>query len=370
MLSRLAVSKHLSFVLIGILLIVTIASRLKYQGSLYGFDFGVYQPDGAHYTFRTLSYLGFSDAEAANRVVDWYQRFSVDTHNLTPEALIPATNPSWGLSLPRVVYPLLSVIPVMLLGIPGMLFIPILSLVVLIFVIQLTAVKLGKKNLGLLICFLLLASPTLMRWMIANCTDSLLAGLFAIYMYLIFVKPPSLSRNLFTGLLILLTSFTRFCLPIWIALFLAGFIHDRMKRKAAFWVIISFVSSLPAVLMQPDGGSAFLPEQNDKSFIVKLIYLPLSYIKIAFIEIAELAVLDRLLLLLLIVGCYFSLRYRGSIESIFFISVSLSVWTLGALNGVLGVNFRYQLPLVPFLAWILLMGIPEVKLSDLRKVVR
>jgi hypothetical protein len=37
-----------------------------------------------------------------------------------------------------------------------------------------------------------------------------------------------------------------------------------------------------------------------------------------------------------------------------FLLVALAVWLLGAINGVFGVNFRYQLPLVPFIYWVII----------------
>jgi hypothetical protein len=38
------------------------------------------------------------------------------------------------------------------------------------------------------------------------------------------------------------------------------------------------------------------------------------------------------------------------LSSQLFIGVVIGVFTLGAINGVMGVNFRYQLPLLPFAA--------------------
>jgi hypothetical protein len=30
----------------------------------------------------------------------------------------------------------------------------------------------------------------------------------------------------------------------------------------------------------------------------------------------------------------------------------ISLWFTGAINGVIGVNFRYQLPIIPFAIWV------------------
>jgi predicted membrane protein len=120
------------------------------------------------------------------------------------------------------------------------------------------------------------------------------------------------------------------------------------------------MASLPAVLLQPGGDSALLPERNGQGLLNKLLYLPISFIKVAFIEAAQLAVLDRLLLLLLLVGIFFAFRNIRKEESLFFVAIALAVWAIGALNGVMGVNFRYQLPILPYLAWVLLKNLPEL----------
>ena len=123
------------------LVLIAVLSRLFFNGLVFRFDYGLYQPDGAHYTFRTLLFLGHSQNDAANLVVDWYKKFSVDTKGLRVSDLLPSTNPLWNLSVPRFIYPALSMLPVYLLGIPGMLVIPILSLLALILAIQVIAFR-------------------------------------------------------------------------------------------------------------------------------------------------------------------------------------------------------------------------------------
>jgi hypothetical protein len=212
-------------------------------------------------------------------------------------------------------------------------------------------------------CFVLLASPTFMRWMIANCTDSLLTGFFAAYLFIYTKNLTRLQLGIFKVVLIISTSFTRFCLPLWIAIFLAEFVISKKKMESALWVLLSFVAALPAIIMQPGGNSAFLPEKNGSDFFEKIIFLPISFAKIAFIEIAELGALDRMLLLMLALAAFVAIKHWGSVQSIFFFSVLFSVWTLGAINGVLGVNFRYQMPLIPFLAWVIFKGFPEISIT-------
>jgi hypothetical protein len=75
---------------------------------------------------------------------------------------------------------------------------------------------------------------------------------------------------------------------------------------------------------------------------------PITFLKIFIIEMAELAALDRVLLVVILLGTVFSLIRINKFESKLFFAVFCGVFSLGAINGVLGVNFRYQLPLIPF----------------------
>jgi len=350
------------------LVLVAVLSRLFFNGLVFRFDYGLYQPDGAHYTFRTLLFLGHSQNDAANLVVDWYKKFSVDTKSLRVSDLLPSTNPLWNLSVPRFIYPALSMIPVYLLGIPGMLVIPILSLLALILAIQVIAFRLNKSALGLFINFLLLTSPTLLRWMVSNCTDSLLTGLFALTILVYQSKIDTRTKNSLILVSIFLTSFTRFCLPIWLAFFVFDFLVTRGKWKLVVFSILAFLMSLPAILLQPNGASALLPERNGQSFFSKFLYLPVSFAKVGFIESAELVVLDRVLLLGVLLGFYFSWKNFKDSSSKLFIATAIAVWTIGALNGVMGVNFRYQLPLIPVLALVLLKNLPEISIPSFIKI--
>ena len=47
-------------------------AKFKYNGLIYGLDFGLFHPDGKLYTFKTLTLLGKSELEAGALVSDWY----------------------------------------------------------------------------------------------------------------------------------------------------------------------------------------------------------------------------------------------------------------------------------------------------------
>ena len=92
-----------------------------------------------------------------------------------------------------------------------------------------------------------------------------------------------------------------------------------------------------------------------------MLHLPYSMFKVGFYEIAELLILDRLLLLILLISIVVSIKNYKSISSQFFIAASIALWITGAINGTIGVNFRYQLPLLPFIAWTILGNLSNSK---------
>jgi hypothetical protein len=55
--------------LIATVVAITISSRLLFNGDVFDFDFHLYQPDGAVYTYLTLRWLGNSHISAAEQVI-------------------------------------------------------------------------------------------------------------------------------------------------------------------------------------------------------------------------------------------------------------------------------------------------------------
>ena len=100
-----------------------------------------------------------------------------------------------------------------------------------------------------------------------------------------------------------------------------------------------------------------MPASSDAQEVKKLLQLPISFLRIGFIEMAQLAVLDRLLLIILVIAIMISIISWKEISSQFFLSVLICVWLIGAINPVLGVNFRYQLPVVGFACWAILSNL-------------
>jgi hypothetical protein len=196
----------------------------------------------------------------------------------------------------------------------------------------------------------LCTSPTVLRWMIANITDSLLAGLFAIVTLTLVSKNSNKAWFFSIFSLIVLTSITRFCTPIWIAI--AAVLWTEQKRAQSLGVLlVSSVSSLPILIYMP--SNAVLPADSEVGGVSKLLLLVKSFFEVGFFEIAQLAALDRALLITIIIAAVVSLSRPKEVASKYYLAVLLSVWFIGAINGTIGVNFRYQLPVLAFACWVI-----------------
>lgn len=342
--------KYLSVAAILVAWVVAVISRLGWNGLLYGLNFGIFQPDGIYYSFKTLMYLNFDSTRAAQLVTQWFTDNSAIGQFITSQEFLT----TWGTYPPeRILYPILSVPFVTLLGLSGMLIIPIFSLLVLQFSIYWLGVKLKQRILGTILAVLITFSPTTLRWMISSGPDSLLVALFCLIPFALIGSETRFSKySLF--LIIFATSFTRFCLPIWLSIILISYLRNKSKTNYLY-LAASIVASIPALTRI----NTFTQPNESTSFISRLLQIPISFVKIGFVEVAQLAVLDRFLLVFILLALIFSIRSVSSESSKYFLSVGISVWLLGSINGSLGVNFRYQLPLLIFAIWVILENLPR-----------
>ena len=328
-------------------------SKLMFNGLVLGFDYGIYQPDGKYYTYMALDILKQNPIQSAQEVVNWYAIHGFKMQVFTVEDLIPSTSPVYHLISHRILYPLLSVPFVAILGIPGMLVIPTLSLLLLMLSIQVLANRAKRPLIGLVLVFFLSVSPTVSRWMILNCTDSLLTAIYALVPFAIAVFEKNKTKGFFYfGILIVLTSATRFTLPIWIAIFGVLFLRKIHRKELALLVGLSFVGAVPALIAQ--SSTALLPGETEASLISKILQLPISFFKVMSIDVLQFGVLDRILLVIILLSVIQSFRIRGGLSSSLFLGVFVAAYFIGAINGTLGVNFRYQLPVLIFCCWIII----------------
>jgi hypothetical protein len=342
--------------------VVAVVSRLNFNGLVYGFDYGIFQPDGFYYSYQTLTYMGREHFSAATEVNNWYAHYSAKPWGGGPVETLPEFSPLWGLVAPRILYPLLSVPFVALFGLTGMFAIPIISLVTLVLAIQYLSIKNLIPYIGVVINFLILSSPTVLRWMISNITDSLLCGLFALVAILIWKinQENTNTRSVSLVALIVLTGLTRFSLPVWLAIGLVFFINKN-RRVALLIFLSSILIAIPTLFMGPH--IAFLPEIGESSVASKLFALPAKLIAIPSIELLQLGALDRVLLGLVLLSLFLSIKEFRNPISQFYIAILVALLGIGILNGTLGVNFRYQLPLIPFSAWVIINWARNFKVS-------
>lgn len=351
-------NKLIFFCILGLGLI-TIIAKYRYNGLVFGFDYGLYQPDGKYYTYMALDIISQNPNESAQQVVDWYKAKSYKGNIFTTLDLLPETSPIYSFVSHRVLYPLLSVPFVFAFGIPGMLVVPALSFLILLTIIYKISLRYNAVYLGLIICLILTSSPTTSRWMIVNTTDSLLVGLFSLTVYILGnLKLIKKSTLFYIFILVFLTAATRFSFIFWLSIAIVLFLN-RKKLLALSIVIFALICSIPA--LNATLKVSLLPNEVNKSNFEKVLGLPESFFKVLSIDIAQLMVLDRLLLMLLGIGLLLAVITLKNLPSQYFILMLLAGYTLGAINGTLGVNFRYQMPLIPFCAWTILSAVTSIR---------
>ena len=333
--------------LVVLLWLLAILARVKFHGLVYGLDFGLYHPDGSLYSMQSLTFTGLNE-ETANKIVnDFYFLYASKQNNMDASFLF--NNPNWAEYKYRFMYPLLSVPFVMLLGMPGMLVIPGISFLVLLVLPVLLCRHKSLGITGLFISAVIMSSPTVVRWMFANISDSLLVAVISLFVLLETRNLPFHKWVVMIVPLIFVSSTTRFCLLLWLGIAIVYFIEKERKRSFVT-IAWSTTCALPTFLLIK--GSGFLPTQGDASLTDKLLSHPLSSGRVVFYEIGQLFVMDKLLLFSLIAAVFITLRNRTQASSKFFLISLASLAITGSINGVIGVNFRYQMPLIAFMSWV------------------
>ena len=330
---------------------ISFAAKLHTHGLMYGLDFGLYHPDGTLYTFRALTWMGKTQAEAGLEISQWYASHASKFTNVDPSSLYFENNPGWDIYKLRYLYPLLSIPFVALFGITGMLAVPAISLLILMFLVFEVAKSLNKPLLGVILALFFSFASTISRWMFVNTADALLTAFFSFVVFILVKRHEFKNFGAILFLLVLLTSFTRFALLIWLSIG-AVLVLDKFRKTGVALMITALIAFIPTLFV--NFAPSVLASESSLPLSRKILQLPYTCIRVAFYEIAELVVLDRYLILFLVATTFVALATTKSIGSKFYLAVFLALWLTGAINGVVGVNFRYQLPLLPFAAWVIL----------------
>jgi hypothetical protein len=339
-------------VVVGIWL-VCVASRLKFNGLVYSLDFGLFQPDGMYYSFKTLEFLGWSDKSALTEVINWYQANAAKFQSVNLTSFNDPTSTPWLVTSFRFIYPLLSMPFVYLFGLSGMLVIPILSLLCFFLFVQKLAIESKTPTLGTILIFLLGTSPTLLRWTTVNYSDALMLALFSLFAYLVYISRESWTIGNLTllSLIVFLASFTRQTLPIWV-LIGAYFLYTKKRSTGFITILTSLTCSVPSLLTFP--YDQFLNSKQDGNLLESLLKFFGNALYVNAIEIAQLVVLDRTLLIILVIALYCAFKFRHETFSHLFLLSTFGAISINSLVGVVGVNFRYLLPILPFATLVIL----------------
>ena len=326
---------------------ICVAARLKLNGLVYNLDYGLFQPDGMYYSFKTLEFLGWSDKTALAEVINWYQGNSAKFQSLDVTSFNNPSSTPWVVTQFRIIYPLLSVPFVYLFGLSGMLVVPALSLLCFFLFIQKVAFIREIPKVGTILILLFSCSPTLLRWTTVNYSDALLLALFSLFAYLTYTSGGIWStRNLILlSLLIFLSTFTRQSLPIWLPIGIY-FLLIKNVRVGLITILTGLACSIPSILTFPYGK--FLGSKQEGDILPSIYGFFSNAIYVNLIEIAQLVVLDRTLLIILLFSCYCGFKSRDEIFGHLCLVTFCGGVLINSLVGVAGVNFRYLLPVLPF----------------------
>ena len=331
--------------------VLSLLIRIKFNGLVFGLDYGLYHPDGALYSTRSLDWAGLSEIEAATKVSNWYNTHSFKFNTTSPADLFYANHSLYTEYSTRILYPLLSVPFVKFLGVPGMLVVPALSLLALMFLVARIGIMQNKRLITLIVLFFICSSSTIMRWMLSNTTDALLVAIFSVAGFLLVKRISKSYWYIAFGILILLSGITRISVVFWIAIASVVW-FQKFKARAVFITLLSFSIVIPTLLTHQ--SSSFLAVEGDRPFLEKLFLYPFYLVKVTFYELMQLIVLDRVFLLICILSIYLSFRNFNKESSKLLLFILLAGLLTGALNGNVGVNFRYQLPSLFFICWSLI----------------
>ena len=328
--------------------LMTLLIKFKYNGLIFGFDYGIYHPDGALYTTRALDWSGYSETEAAKIVSNWYNIHAYKFNTTKPSDFYYSVHPLYPEYSIRILYPLLSIPFVKLFGVPGMLVVPAFSLLILLLVILKIGIDLNKPFIAFLTLVSAASSSTVVRWMMANTTDALLVGIFSLTTYCLVRKITSYRWYLVYGALIILSGLTRISILFWIAC-ASVLLIQKNRKKAIFITVVSLLIVIPTLLS--NSSNSFLAVEADRSLWQRFLLYPFYLIKITFYEFAQLFVLDRILFFMCVLSIYLSFKYINKDSSKYLLLVLFAGLLTGAMNGTVGVNFRYQLPVIAFICW-------------------
>ena len=331
-----------------------------------------YRADGLYYTDMALRFAGTPVEEAADLTRQWYATLGTAVPS---SYLDPSLNHDWLLVEPRFVYPLLSAPFVRLLGIPGMLVVPALSLLITSVAVGLAAVRSSGQTAAFSVVMLLLASTFIAGWSTDDITDGVAMGEAAIILAILVINPRPLGARMLIclGLLVGLLCFTRQTGPIAIGIVLVPWLWEVARTRSVrnAWSRIFVVTTAVATAC-----TAFtlvrwpfpLAEEMTRatrhaSLEQALVNYPGTIARMIVSDLNAVATRDHPLLVLVglaIVGMVLAWRSEAAAMAI---GATLAAIAVAGLNGAALTDFRYLMPAVPYLALAAAVGLRRLTLT-------
>ena len=233
--------KRFLFFLVLLASSLAVLARIKFNGLVYGFDYGIYQPDGIDYSFKTLQIIGVDPVKASQEISNWYGNNSFKLRGVTPEGVLQGQ-----INYPqsRFLFPLLSAPFVKLLGLQGMIAIPIISFFALQISVFFLGVRYKRIEIATILAIVFSISPTILRWMVNDCSDALFIAIISSIPFILNLRNRNFQRILLT-LVTLAATFTRFSLPIFLAIAIVMLIKKKYL-SAVFLILLSTILNIPA----------------------------------------------------------------------------------------------------------------------------
>lgn len=328
---------------------LAVVGRVVKAGAVYGLDFSLFQPDGVRYQALTLQLLG-NDLAAIGRLLQPFYALHA-LHSEVADIGTTELSSAIGIAWSRPLYSVLSVPFVSAFGQWGMLVIPALSLLG----IGLVMVAMGRHFqspwIGAAAFAWLSLSPTVLRWMVLNCTDAL--ALFLGFLLALLLLRDS-AGWLICGVA-LLTLSARPVGPALIAMLLPHALAGSGAKRLWLWTTAGLATLVTVVFLVvwPDLAVYSADGTTERGLVGQLLALPKHLLSVPAVEFGQLAVMDRLLLLFLGVATVVAARTWRDTWSASALLTFAAVLGMGIWMGALGANFRLQLPVLAPLALVL-----------------
>jgi putative Ca2+/H+ antiporter (TMEM165/GDT1 family) len=241
-----------------------------------------------------------------------------------------------------------------------MLVIPALSYLLVGMALYMVGQKIGKPFLAAFLYFVLTLSTSVNRWMVSDLTDGLLVAIISLIYLSVFYSRLKTPLIVFITLALL----TRPSGPLLVALLLPFALAYR-RISIYLGIAISVFGTLILAYVSPEAAGT--QTSGEYTVYQRIQDFALHGIKVLVVEFGQLFVMDRILFVFIVVAIATALLTWKNVYSRSFLALLVACFAMGAWNGALGVNFRYQLPLIFAAALVIIFSVDDLK-DQLRRL--